>query len=618
MVPASITDRYLAVRPPLGDVTVVTIGGESPQRRLLAATLQGIVNRTSARIYLVGARNPAQDQFWLDDYLARGLVHVVAHDTLDDALSTFAGEASGYVLASYAEPWTINTATSVAAAQGALVATPDQAPLLDGLGLHELDDHIGRWPDAATAYEAVAAQVTSQLGYQGLAIQQPDANAPRDFYVQQGIMTVFTRPSQPDHARVMALLAPYPATHPVYGYVSDNGTEEVQAILELSQAGRFLVPTDTTDNLSFHLAVAAGRPRATLAPDRGGVATCDPAQVNVVVATSDGDNMVIPEAYLPSSDRWESSRRGTLPIGWGISPATAVLMPAVWDRYATTATDADEVVGLVGLGYSAPSLMPDPAAFLADSNRLSAVLGVETMWSLDLLLSRPDAAGWPAIAAAGDAVGWNPMGYLLNYQDFGGPAVFQGAGLPVFAAHSTDYNAGADALAAHLDTLLATPSDQRPIVNFFPATVWNSTYDSLATALLPYVDRGVRFLTPRQAFACLTTEVEPTSTTSTTPSSTTLESTTTASTSLTTSTEPATSSMPTLGSTNPATVPNPSSTISTTDSATDSATTDLPTGPSASPPSGLTPGIPGQPPSVGDEVEQLPARPVANQPTFVG
>lgn len=533
VIPESIIDRYLTTQPPLGDVTVVRITGESKDRKLLAATLQGVVNRTSARVYLVGARSVAQDQHWIDDYVARGLVHVVAHATLDEALATFADELAGYVVADSAEPWTINTATTVAAAHGGVVATPGQVAQLQALGITEIADHRGHWTDAATAYAATATAERANLAYEGLAIQQADANNPRDFFVQQGIMTVFTRPSHADYDQVMDLLDPYPVDHPVYGYVSDDGTEEVQAIIRLSQAGRFLVPTDTTDNLSFHIAVAADRSRTVLSPMEEPVASCDANQVNVVVATSDGDNMVIPEAYLPSDAQWGSPNRGTLPIGWGITPATAVLMPAVWDWYAQHATGADEIVGLVGLGYSAPSLMPDSSAFLADSNVLAERLGVDTVWSLDLLLSDPTAPGWDAIAAADAATGWQADGMLLNYQHYGNVTSFTAAGMPVFAAQSTDYDAGAPAIAAHIDALLATPADERSLVNFYPATVWNATYDQLVAALAPYADQGVRFLTPREAFACISaadadststtpapTDAPATSTTSTTVPST--------------------------------------------------------------------------------------------------
>ncbi|HET8929070.1 MAG TPA: GxGYxYP domain-containing protein [Acidimicrobiales bacterium] len=619
-IPESIIDRYLTTQPPLGDVTVVTVTGESTPRKLLAATLQGMVNRTSARIYLVGARNVTQDQHWIDDYVARGLIHVVAHATLDEALATFAGELDGYVVADYSEPWTINTATTVAAAHRGVVATWSQVAQLQALGLTEIADHRGRWTDATTAYVETAAAERSNLAYQGLAIQQTDANNPRDFFVQQGIMTVFTRPSHADYDQVMDLLDPYPVDHPVYGYVSDDGTEEVLAIIRLSQSGRFLVPTDTTDNLSFHIAVAADRSRTVLRPMDGPVASCDATQVNVVVATSDGDNMVIPEAYLPSDAQWGSANRGTLPIGWGITPATAVLMPAVWDWYAQHATGADEVVGLVGLGYSAPSLMPDPSAFLTDSNVLAEQLGVDTVWSLDLLLSDPTAPGWDAIAAANVATGWHPEGMLLNYQRFGSVTSFTAAGMPVFAAQSTDYDVGAPAIAAHIDTLLATPAEERSLVNFFPATVWNATYDQLLAALAPYADQGVRFLTPREAFACISA-ADPGATSTSPPSTdapTSTTSTTVASVPPTTSLETDPSSPPTSSGsvTRPPSTSAPSTAAPTTVGSSPSTppTSAVATPSSALPGTTAVPSRPGNP----SETGARPADPVVAKPAFTG
>ncbi|MBS1847137.1 MAG: hypothetical protein JST73_02575 [Actinobacteria bacterium] len=518
-VPVSIADRYLTVRPPLGDVTVVSIVGESAQRKLLAATLQGVVNRSSARIYLVGAGDPNADQHWLDVYAAAGLIHITAHLDLDQALAAFKGEVSGFVVASYSEPWTIDTATSVAAEDHGLVATADEVPMLEGLGLTEIADHVGRWSDAATAYEQIAAQVRGHLAYQGLAIVKPAQNALRDFLVQQGIMAISTRPSDADYDRIMHLLDPYPNSHPVYGYVADNDSEELTAIVHLSQQGRFLVPTDTTDNLSFHIAVAAHRPRVTVPGDKRPVAACTSSQVNVVVGTTDGDNLVAEEQKLPTSSGWGSTNRGTLPIGWGISPVTAILMPAIWDSYAATATDNDEIVGMMGMGYTAPSLSPDPMPFLADSDRLNALLGIQTHWTLDLVLDNPASPAWNAVANAARFTGWQPGGYLLDYDHYGAPPVFFGAGVPVLTSQATRYLASPSDMATQIQGLIDTPPAQRPLVNLLPATLWSANYDGLASALTPLVDSGkLRLLTPRQAWACLAAAGVRAPTTTTPPS----------------------------------------------------------------------------------------------------
>lgn len=520
-VPSSLADRYLAVRPSLGPVTVVDVRGESGDRRLLAATLQGIVNRTQARIYLLGARSDGSDEHWLADYQARGLIDVTATVGLDVAVHQFRGEVAGYVEATSSEPWTINTATSAAAAEGGVVATEATAALLDGEGITKLADHRGRWADAVTAYRAVAAEYRSKLAYGGVAIQKADGHQPRDLFVQQGVFVLFTRPSAADYDAVYDLIDTFPTTRPVYGYISDTGSEEVEAIVRLSQAGRYLVPTDTTGNLSFHLAVGGterARPAATSTPD---VAPCSPDDVNVVLSFSDGDNLVIPEGYYQGADQWNSPRRGELPIGWGLTPAASVLMPAIYDTYVATATDADEIVDIMGLGYAIPSVMPDGAAFLADGMRLRAALGLRSHWSLDGLLSNPDASGWDAVAAAVAETGLPPDGMLLNYERWDGPATFHTAdGLPVLASQAAGYHDGADALATQIQALVDGRASDRPLVSFFAVTVWESTYTELADAMAPLQDQGVRFLTPSEAFACLPDPpATPTSTTTTIPGS---------------------------------------------------------------------------------------------------
>lgn len=525
VVPTAVADRYLARQPTLGPATVIDIRNESADRKLLAATLQGVVNRTEARIYLVGARGPSEDQHWLDVYTSRGLINITATVDLNAALQQFKSELAGYVLATDAEPWTINTATSVAGATGGVVATPNTVGVLQAEGLTQIADHRGTWTDAATAYAAIADQYRGSLAYQGVAIQQADRHQPRDLYVQQGILTLYTRPSQADFDRVYRIIETFPAARPVYGYVADDGVEEVQAVARLAQTGRFLVPTDTTDNLSFHIAVG-GAQRELPPPVPADVAQCTADTVNVTISFSDGDNMVIPESYYPRSNYWGSSRRGELPMGWGISPSAAVLMPAIWDSYVADVGSADEIVDIMGLGYSIPSLMPDGGtSFLADGMRMRSALGLTSTWSLDGLLSNPTAPGWNGVHAATEATGSPPAGLLLNYTKWPGPAIFHTSDdTPVLASQQSSYEAGPADIAAQIEALVVSDPNERPLVSFIPATVWESSYDALADALAPLQEQGVRFLTPAEAFACLprsavppTTESSTTTTGSTTP-----------------------------------------------------------------------------------------------------
>jgi len=79
--------------------------------------------------------------------------------------------------------------------------------------------------------------------------------------------------------------------------------------------------------------------------------------LNVVIAMSDGDNLTIPEAYNPHSDRWaqQPSRRAP---GWvGHHAGHRGLMPAIWDT-THHGHDGDEIVDIMAR-LRPPLVFPD-------------------------------------------------------------------------------------------------------------------------------------------------------------------------------------------------------------------------------------------------------------------
>ena len=499
-----IEDRLLTVRPDVGPTWVVDLGPLSSADRLLVRTLQGVVNRTEARLYL---REPSDQgaQRWLDTYQAEGLVTVAGTTDLAGALDRFAGEASGYVLADEAVPWTVNVAATIAAAEGGLVAVPSQVAALEAEGLTLIDDVRGRWPDAATAYEAIVAERADELPHAGVAVLRP-SDTMYDFAVQQGLLTLFTRPNAPDWARISALITDRPPGTPVFGYLSDTGDEEGVAVGTLSAAGLVLVPTDTTRNLSFQVAVGADRPREVVeAPVLDDVEPCTSDTLNVVAALTDGDNVNVPLNRFSGPANWGAPQRGDLPLGWSLTPSLAVLAPAAWDAYVREASAADELVGMIGWGYGAPSLMADAQGFYEDSFALMDQLGMRTFWSLGGGLETSGTSGWTLLdAAAATTPTATPDGVLVGYG--GGTGVGRAyhspAGRPAFTS-GTAYMQTPAEIAAQVEALLARDPADRPVVSFLAATNWSNPAGALIDALAPFEARGVRFLTPAEATACM-------------------------------------------------------------------------------------------------------------------
>lgn len=506
-------DAMLTTHPALGPTFVVDLAGGSKDRDLLARTLQGVVNKTEARLYVVDsaptAEFPGSDAAVLDIYVGDGLVDVVGRGTLEDALARYAAEVPGYVVADPAVVWSVNVATTIAAANGAVVATPATVPLLDALGIPRLDDVRGRYPNEIVAYFAMAAKYRHRMAYKGLANQRPDLHAARDFYVQQGIFTLYTRPHRPSFVLLTLLTSTFPRGLTYYGYVSDTGPEEIIAVGALSILDQRLIPSDAATNMSFHVAVGADTPRAVpAAPDVSGVAPCTPDTVNVVLGITDGDNVVTSIKQFQQPRFWPSPQRGDLPLAWSMAPGLAVLAPALWDHYVRTASGADDLVGMLGNAYDYPVVNRNGLAFLQESFALMDRLGLRTFWTLEPLGFSwwPD---WYLYEAARGSEG--PDLFLSGYDNLLGLLddlrqpylVKRPSGITVMVSQTPTYGWTAEQHAQSVQDLIDTPAPQRPLVNFFAATNWTVDVDGLVAAMEPLRAQGVRFLTPAEAAACL-------------------------------------------------------------------------------------------------------------------
>jgi hypothetical protein len=503
---AATPPSYVVARPPLGAVRVVDLSGETPTRELLARTLQGVVNRKEAHLYVVGSTDPDSTdpgdlaaRGWLDVYGAEVGLTVASTGTLDDALAEYAAELEGYFVASTEEPWTIDAATTAAAAgRDAVVATEAEAGALDGLGLARLDSFVGRWDDATSCYLELAQQIGS-LPHPGFAVQTPERHAPRDFFIQQGIVTLAGFPTEPAWEAVEAALERVPPGAPIYGYPARVGAEELTSVVAISKAGDVLVPSDTTANLSLHVAV---RPASfTPAPPAATDVDCEAAELNVVVGLTDGDNLVLPITRYPGAGYWASPDRGAIPIAWSMPEGLAELAPAAFDHYVRTLAPGDELVDMIGPGYVYASQMPNADWFYDVAFDAMSALGYRVLWIFDPLDSKSRPWSERAEAAMDEGLAGLLDGYYPSL--VGRPPSEEHVGrVPVIRA-TNRYDDGPDEIAAAIRALLAEPRDERPRVAFFSASAWENDVTGLVAALAPLEGEGVRFVNASTGMRCV-------------------------------------------------------------------------------------------------------------------
>ena len=463
--------------------------GAAPETRLLAMTLAGIVNRDSARLYLLNAYETwsytSSDEQWRDEYRLRGGVVFDSIATLEALVARFRSSIRGAVVYDSAQrfsnfpgqlfQWQAEYAALIGSLTDRVPATPWLAARL-GLATEDsllaedvFDGDAPVWVPgslAGAAHPWNAAGLTDEQRYLTMAdwgvrellpLCNPSAFYIReitDFAVQRRLFQVnlagtgdLDLTSMPTARADMLerILAFMQAKNPanifhIYGWIRPEPMTQWFACFGASFHETLL------GNLSWHSAFPVAD--RTYAPPSHTVA--DTVQLRdryyLLFVASEGDASNWNFSF--QSGAWRSPERGTVAIGWGWNLHLLSLCPFVAAYYVDTATPADGFLSVTSpLGYAYPDLWP--AAVLDSAviatRTLMARFGVRTVY------------GYKHYAGSGTMVFRGKT--ISNSFDFPRYGQFQSA-------------AGVD-LSILYDPLL--PS-QQPVTGYGPL-LWNHTGD---------------------------------------------------------------------------------------------------------------------------------------------
>jgi hypothetical protein len=496
-------ETFLSKRVTLGDTWVVDLKGLSTAEKVCMRIFQGMVNRDVARLYLTNSDHKefgASDKFWLEEYQRQGWVNIVGYLTKDAALAQFHSEFTGYVRATESEPWSIHAAAVLAMLKNGIVAPDEVAAHLQASGWIELDDTCGHWPDAVSAFNAMVTAHRDDLAYPGMALVQPSENL-WDFIMQQQIMPMFSRPKHDTWDGVAKIMDTYPANFILYGYVSDDTVEEEIAVERASSSGKYLVPTHQVSNLSFHSAVLGNSPiKAVEQACPTPIPPLDPAQVNIAIAITDGDNLQVPIMQYPLPEFWNTDKTHSIPLGWSMGVSLSTLAPGIWEYYRKTIHPNDEIVSIMGIAYVHASTLPEPMRYFKATFSSMADMGLCTLWSLDSSLTITDEPLWDILESAPSREALK--GVVVGYGPSIDKAFRRNTGTPVLITQN-GYDENAARLKARIEELMALDAAERSPVNFIIAPNWSTNARDLYKNMKPLEDQGVRFLTPSQALALM-------------------------------------------------------------------------------------------------------------------
>jgi hypothetical protein len=438
--------------PTAQSLDVIDLTSASAEEQYFYVTLEGIVNRTQPRIY---TRDAAQDHedvngtpFWL------GMTSIPTTAVADPAtlVTKYASEIQGLVVYDPALIDTVNLATTIAAFDGCVVASPTLATKFSAAPYNlpiKTDLRQKGFTTANAVYQYELQTYQAMATNRMIVGLDPTKTDPlRDYAIATKSLVVWLDPTNATDVTLLdEFLAGLQPNAPYMGW----WTSEPVGVGEASKYG---VPTYAAD-WSRNLTVFGGIPAAVKAP----APPAPPALENkayVAIFMSDGDNMQEDQHLIPL--KWADGARGKVPISWTVQPGLVDTAPMMLAYYYATATANDVLVsGPSGLGYTYPQNWP-VGIFGQYTTRTAdyltrAGLGVITVWNNGIILS-------DSTSQANDYASNIP--HLLGVTDQLG-----GGGAPIVLGGSLPLLVFADGYAGNETDLETSISNQ--------LTSWNQT-----------------------------------------------------------------------------------------------------------------------------------------------
>jgi hypothetical protein len=356
--------------PQTTSLNIYDLRAASSESRLSIISLVGLVNRGAERIYLV---QNDDDEFWLkeiDPALPRvdnGLK--VGDDLLSHLLTVYRQQVKGLVIYDPRLADTVNVATTLAGLRDGLVVSPDQADKLqaDPYRLPVLSDlRKYAWKTPLQAYAWAYAQLLPECSHELVAGLDPKIHdSLRSFLVTHRVFTYWLDARKfwsslsqgwlSERCLLKRILANFPPGSPHLGWFVDEyfGVRLTSHRALLTFASDYCTNLEIWSSLSPQVTSSGVKDEPEDIHEKQG--KTDTTYLSFTI--SDGDNLQYCQHFLLR--QWNNPARGSLPLGWTISPALQEVMPNLAEFYRKTATRNDEFIAAPsGLGYIFPSLWP--------------------------------------------------------------------------------------------------------------------------------------------------------------------------------------------------------------------------------------------------------------------
>jgi len=368
--------------------------GISQGFRLAAVSLQGLVNRDTARIYL----RERNSSWLLDFYKQQGIVKSeIAYDNIYLLLKKFKTYFKGAVVIDPSRSYTVNLASNIAGVEDRVIISPDMLYLFKrhlGSTIDIKDLRTYNFTDQLAAYTWYEQNILPLQPKTVLSVAKDFFmhDVYRDYLIQFKIPTFWLPgPKDADYSltyenKIKSLLSTTPPNIPVLGFwpavdASGNniGYEEYAGVKLAGYYGKFSLVNTWVGNYSFHSALKNPPETYKQVKVRSKkFRDYDPTKKYVaLIMIESGDS----PAYLQygiNQRQWSDPYRGQVPISYGITPSIRFLLPGLAKYLYETATENDFFFcSISGAGYCYPlegycDLTSDPAKYKKEYFEMTA------------------------------------------------------------------------------------------------------------------------------------------------------------------------------------------------------------------------------------------------------
>ena len=343
----------------------------------LFASLKGIVNRTQPRIFTYDGDAFAEGSHtWLESL---GLNWTEYTDKWE-LITKYRDEISGLIVFDPSQIHTVNLATMLAKDKKALIASPSLLSKLTSppYNLPVLLDLRGQFTSKMQVYQTLYDTYWPNLDHRLLIGLNPGVpGSLREYATALGTAVIWLDPNVAGESELLnSFLSSMPAGSNYMGWWPEEGP----GVSRTSAYGITTIASDFATNLTVH----SGMPRTiNLKPMPPKPALQN--KIYVAFILSDGDNLQYVEHLMRKL--WNNTDRGSVPMGWTLSPAMVDAMPGALNYYYQTSTDNDNLIsGPSGYGYTYPNDWPDQNAlnqFVSKTEEYNLLAGfrVITVWN---------------------------------------------------------------------------------------------------------------------------------------------------------------------------------------------------------------------------------------------